>query len=378
MRVAIFCHSFLSDWSNGDAHFIRGIATELAARGHVLRVFEPKDAWSAACLVEERGAAALERTRAAYPLIDPQRYDASKLVLDDALDGTDLVIVHEWTHPDLVKRIGDHRRRARYRLLFHDTHHRAISHPDAMSAFDLSSYDGVLACGEVLRDAYSARGWAARAFAWYHAADVRLFRPPRGNSAAHEGDLVWIGNFGDEERGHELAALVVRPCDELGLRAKAFGVRYPDHMSRRLRRHGIEHGGWLPNYQAPQVFTRFKLTVHVPRRPHAVGVPSIRPFEALACGVPLVCAPWEDVDGLFTPGDDYLVARSGAEMVEHARALINDAAMRKEFMERGIATIMSRHTCGHRVDDLLEIARALGVSPAALAPAAKPARGATP
>ena len=64
------------------------------------------------------------------------------------------------------------------------------------------------------------------------------------------------------------------------------------------------------------------MTVHVPRRPYArmlPGIPTIRMFEALACGVPLVSAPWDDREHLFTPGEDYLVARDGVGMRRHLR-----------------------------------------------------------
>ena len=46
MRFVMFCHSLVSDWNHGNAHFLRGIATELLARGHRLTVLEPSDAWS--------------------------------------------------------------------------------------------------------------------------------------------------------------------------------------------------------------------------------------------------------------------------------------------------------------------------------------------
>ena len=87
----------------------------------------------------------------------------------------------------------------------------------------------------------------------------------------------------------------------------------------------------------PAVFGAFKATLHVPRRPyvHALpGIPTIRPFEALACGIPLVCSPWEDAEGLFRPGHDYLVARNGAEMKRHLRALRDDPDLRRELFRR--------------------------------------------
>jgi spore maturation protein CgeB len=78
-------------------------------------------------------------------------------------------------------------------------------------------------------------------------------------------------------------------------------------------------------------------------------------FEALACGIPLVSAPWDDAEGLFTPGEDFLVARDGAEMRGHLRALLDDPDAARRMAERGRATVLARHTCAHRVDELLAI-----------------------
>jgi spore maturation protein CgeB len=104
--------------------------------------------------------------------------------------------------------------------------------------------------------------------------------------------------------------------------------------------------------------------VHVPRRPYAAalpGIPTIRVFEALACGIPLVSAPWHDVEGLFRPGADFLVAPNGAAMRAHLRSLLFDRPMARALAEQGLETIARRHTCAHRVDELVAIAAALGV-----------------
>jgi spore maturation protein CgeB len=357
MRLAMFCHSLISDWNHGNAHFLRGIAVELLTRGHDVRVYEPWDAWSLHNLVAEQGEAPIHGFHAAYPGLRSIRYRPETLDLNRALDGMDLVLVHEWSDQALVRRIGEHRRRVGgYRLLFHDTHHRSVTAPQSMAAYDLTHYDGVLAFGEVIRDLYQARGWTARAWTWHEAADTRVFRPVEGLD--REGDLVWIGNWGDTERSAELFEFMVRPVQRLGLKARVYGVRYPAQACASLKDAGIAYGGWLPNYEVPQVFARFKVTVHVPRRPYVralPGIPTIRPFEALACGIPLVCAPWDDVEGLFTPGKDFLVARHGAEMRRHLRDLLGDEAMAHDLAGRGLRTVLRRHTCAHRVDELLAI-----------------------
>lgn len=89
------------------------------------------------------------------------------------------------------------------------------------------------------------------------------------------------------------------------------------------------------------------------------GIPTIRPFEALACGIPLVSAPWNDVEGLFRPGQDYLVARDGAEMADHLRDILCDPELSRSLTENGHARISERHTCRHRADELLAILAAI-------------------
>ena len=206
MRFVMLYHSLVSDWNHGNAHFLRGVARELLRRGHEVIVHEPADGWSRANLYADHGAAPLERFAAAYPDLQGVSctYDsAASLELDAALDGADVVIVHEWTDPALVGRVGAHHARnpGRTTLLFHDTHHRAVTQPEALGAFDLSAYDGVLAFGGCLRDLYVARGWARRAWTWHEAADTRVFYPRTNGTAASAdtsatgcADSCWHGN----------------------------------------------------------------------------------------------------------------------------------------------------------------------------------------
>ena len=251
-----------------------------------------------------------------------------------------------------------------FTLLFHDTHHRAVSDPDAIRAFDLSGYDGVLAFGQTLAEVYRRWGWEGRVWTWHEAADTRLFHPPAVET--ERTGLVWIGNWGDGERTEELERFLFRPAQETALPLDIYGVRYPEEALAALARYGVHYHGWAPNARAPEIFARHLATVHVPRRYYTTilpGIPTIRVFEALACGIPLVSAPWNDAEGLFTPGRDYLVARDGAEMTRELTQLANDPAMRAELAAHGIATILARHTCEHRVDELLAIVATLGRDP---------------
>lgn len=355
MKVALFYHSLLSDWNHGNAHFLRGVATELIARGHEVAVFEPHDSWSYQHLVAEHGTDPIAQFHHVYPTLNSQRY--RELDLDEALDGVALAIVHEWSSPELVARIGKWRaRHPELTLLFHDTHHRAVTAPHEIEAYDLRHYDGVLAYGRVLSEVYEQRQYAARVWTWHEAADTRVFHPMP--EVERERDLVWIGNWGDEERSEELHEFLIEPCRALKLNATVHGVRYPDEARRALAESGIRYQGWIANFRAPEAFAKSRVTVHVPRRPYVrrlPGIPTIRPFEALACGIPLISAPWHDAEGLFNPGTDYLVANSGKEMTDLLRTVLHEPKLAESLARNGRETILRRHTCAHRVDELLAI-----------------------
>jgi spore maturation protein CgeB len=137
MRFVMSCHSLVSGWDHGSAHFLRGLCIDLVTRGHEVVEFQPRCGWSRANLEAKHGRCALAAFAHAYPELSSVTYDRATLDLDAALDGADVVLVHDWNKSALVRRIGRHRDAARYRLLFHDTHHRAAVDEAAMAAYDL-------------------------------------------------------------------------------------------------------------------------------------------------------------------------------------------------------------------------------------------------
>lgn len=356
MRLTYFTHSLRSCWNHGNAHFLRGVLDELISRGHEVRVFEPEEPWSLQNLLADHNEAGLSAFHARYPRLSSITY-AADADLASMVDDADVVIVHEWNEPSLVAELGRVRcRGGRFALLFHDTHHRAVSAPEEMQKFDLADYDGVLAFGEALSEVYRERGWGDRVWTWHEAADLARFHPPEDEGERH--GIVWIGNWGDGERTAELEEFLFAPARVAGLPLDVFGVRYPEGALTTLARRGVRYRGWAPNAAVPEIFARHLATVHVPRRFYAEqlpGIPTIRVFEALACGIPLVCAPWHDAENLFRPGADYLVANDGSAMARHLTALRSDPALRDELVCNGLETIRARHSCAHRVDELLDI-----------------------
>jgi spore maturation protein CgeB len=364
MRFVLFYHSIRSDWNHGNAHFLRGVVRELMLRGHQVDVYEPRDGWSRTNMLSEPGAVEAEdRFRKLFPGVSAGTYDPASPDLDDMLGGADVVLVHEWNDPRLVASIGRFRaRNGGFLLFFHDTHHRMVMQPWEAERYDLSEYHGVLAFGEIIRQRYLERGWAGRAWTWHEAADTALFRPGIG-SASRKG-LVWVGNWGDDERSRELLEFLYEPVRALGLQADIYGVRYPGHALETIARCGARYRGWLSNLLVPDVFAGHEVTVHVPRRPYVEslpGIPTIRVFEALACGIPLVCSPWDDAESLFRPGQDYLVAKDGQAMAGAIADILNDPGLAASLVGSGLQTVLAKHTCCHRVAELLKICSDLGI-----------------
>jgi spore maturation protein CgeB len=143
------------------------------------------------------------------------------------------------------------------------------------------------------------------------------------------------------------------------LRYAIYGVRYPEHVVARLNNGlDISYRGWLPNVEVSAVLSAARVVLHVPRRQYVEllpGTPTIRVFEALASGACLISLPWDDTDGLFVAGRDFVVAHSPDEMRDLVEWLCRDDSARERIATHGLQTIHARHTCAHRVSELLAL-----------------------
>ena len=363
-RIAYFAHAVRSDWNNGNAHFLRGLLRALGECGHNVTIFEPAEEWSIRNLREETlGDRSLRAFSDTYPDLHVYPYDREN---QDAfneserwqhlLRDTDIVILHEWNPPQLAQHLLALRERLGFRLLFHDTHHRASSTPEQIRLLGVDRMDGVIAFGEALRKIYRTGFNIPHTWTLHEAADTTVFRPLK--APAKSIDVVWIGNWGDDERSAEICKYLLRPSAEMPeYRFKVFGVRYPPQALTALDFARTQYGGYLPNLDGPATFAQARVTVHIPRQQYVramAGIPTIRVFEALACGIPLVSAPWIDSERLFRAGD-FQVVHSTSEMVAALRTLLTDSKAAEQQAARGLETVLARHTCRHRAEQLTRI-----------------------
>lgn len=364
LRIAYLAHSLRSDWNNGNAHFLRGLMRALVGMGHDVEVFEPHSGWSVENLrTEHLGAHSLHHFARTYPEISISTYNGAEPAQlwywRNALRSRDIVILHEWNPPELAQALLRLRAELGFRLLFHDTHHRASSSPEQMRLFGIHQFDGVLAFGKVLQDIYRERFGIERVWVLHEAADTSAFHP---QDAEKTNDVVWIGNWGDEERSQEIRDFLLAPASDLRCRKfTVYGVRYPQAGRAALREAGIEFSGYLPNLDAAAAYSRARLTLHIPRQQYAAalkGIPTIRVFEALACGIPLISAPWEDSEQLFREGD-LIFAHSTDEMIRAIENLLADPAEAQAQASHGREMVLARHTCAHRAAELTSICEGL-------------------
>ena len=366
LNIALFCHSLVSDWNHGNAHFLRGLMRELVLLGHKARCYEELGSWSLTNLMQhegERAIDAIDHFRQTYPELDIRFYESNsglQIFLENELKDMDVVLIHEWSNPLVVNKVLALKKTYGFIALLHDTHHRAYTRAGEILKFHLHLLDGVLAFGEAIRRIYAEGFGIPRVWTFHEAADVRHFKP-LGRSK--EIDLIWIGNWGDEERSRELQEYLFAPTEEAqGRRVVAYGVRYPECALQKLQEAGIEYRGYLPNLCSPDAYAKSRIALHVPRQQYVnglSGIPTIRVFEALACGIPLVCSPWRDTESLFHPGEDYLVVKDGKHMKAELEFLLSDETARSQIAANGIKTIQERHTCAHRASQLISICEEL-------------------
>jgi spore maturation protein CgeB len=356
-QFALFYQSIVSDWNHGNAHFLRGFMRALQARGHAATCYEQADNWSLSNLLSINPKA-VSQFRRQFPDLCFEAYDLEHVepFLRDRLSQADVAIVNEWNDPHVISTIGRLCRELGVTALFHDTHYRVVLDAAYRDQLGLAQFAHILAFSPSIAERYRTLGYS-NVSVLHEAADTTVFMPL---DVAPSTDVVFVGNYGDGDRSAELEDYVFGPRRAVpGLRYAVYGVRYPEHVLARLANGlDISYGGWLPNVEVPAVYSAARVVLHVPRRQYVEllpGTPTIRVFEALASRACLISLPWQDTDGLFSADADFAVAHSPDEMRDLIDWLCRDDVARERIALHGYQTIQARHTCAHRVDELLTL-----------------------
>jgi hypothetical protein len=357
VKLGFFMQSYLADYNFGCAHFLRGLIRELLDLGHDAQVFCPADSWVAERSCALGGDAVLDEARALYPAVPTVSFEPGFAGLESHLATLDAVVVNEWIDDAIARRIGEHgAARGGPVTLYYDTHHRVVTAADELRAIRLDRYAMVLVLAESVAAAYKSRSLNARTEVFPEAVDDRRFSPARARAGT--GPVVWIGNYGHDERGHALIASLTGLAGRHGLAVECHGVGYPPDAIDALTAAGVRVGGWLPNTRVPAVAAGARFMLHVPRGPYAAelaGVPNIRPYEAAGLAVPLVVISPAPLGFPFVPDVHYLGFADVDAFLDAVPELIARPARLEATAWRAHDLVMAGHTCRDRAHALLAL-----------------------
>lgn len=345
MRVVFLGLSITSSWGNGHATNYRALVRELSARGHEVLFLERDVPWYAA--QRDLPRPPWGRTELYGSLEELERHG-------DALAAADLTVIGSYV-PEGVA-VGEWAlERAGGAVAFYDIDtpvtlgklrrgDREYLAPELVGRFDLYlSFTGGPTL-ELLEAEFGAR----RALAFYCLVDPAAYRPGKETP---RWDLGYLGTY-SEDRQPALERLLLEPARRAPEAEFAVaGPQYPEEVEWPANVDRIEHvaPGDHPGFYASQ---RFTLNVTRAEMRAAGWSPSVRLFEAAACGVPAISDRWEGLEEIFTPGEEILVADSADDVVRYLAETGEDK--RLAIAERARARVLAEHTAARRCELLEE------------------------
>ncbi|SHI36467.1 Spore maturation protein CgeB [Roseomonas rosea] len=343
MRVVVLGLSLSSSWGNGHATTFRALLRAFAARGHDILFLERDVPWYAQhrdlpspdfCRLElYQDLAALEGWRG-------------------AIAGADAVIVGSYV-PEGVAVGRMVQNLARGTTAFYD-----IDTPVTLAKLDrgdeeylspalIPGYDVYLSfTGGPTLERLERHFGSPAARQLYCSVDDGAYRPL---DLPSRWDLSYLGTY-SPDRQPTLERLLIEPARRApALRFAVAGPQYPAGINWPANVERIEH---VPPAEHPAFYAQSRFTLNVTRADmiRAGYSPSVRLFEAGACGVPILSDPWDGIETLLNPGEEMLLA-DGAEDVLHA--LRDMPEERRRGMGRALrARVLGEHTAAHRAAEL--------------------------
>jgi spore maturation protein CgeB len=190
------------------------------------------------------------------------------------------------------------------------------------------------------------------------AVDPRLYHP---QDVPVRWDLGYLGTYSDD-RQPGLERLLIEPARMLPqMRFVVAGSNYPSGIEWPANVQRIEH---LDPSHHRGFYSAQRFTLNLTRA-HMIAAgwsPSVRIFEAAACGVPIISDRWEGLGSLLPVGKAILVADGSADVAAALTKL--GEAERAALAGRARQRVLSRHTGAHRAQELAEAIAKVLDSPA--------------
>jgi spore maturation protein CgeB len=344
LRITVLGLSLSSSWGNGHATTYRGLLREFAARGHHVTFLERNVPWYAA-----------ERDMPEPDFCSFHLYENVEELRDSfeyLVTSADVVIVGSYV-PEGVTVANWVKEKAKGIMAFYD-----IDTPVTLAKLRDGDYEYI--CPSLIRkfDLYlSFTGgpmldrieqelgcpWAAPLYCSF---DPNLYYPEASETL---WDLGYMGTY-SPDRQPTLEELLIEPARQWpsGLFVVA-GPRYPDNVNWPANLQRIEHLA-PPEHRSFYNSQRFTLNVTRADMILAGYSPSVRLFEASACGTPVISDYWNGLEDFFVPGVEILTAETRVDALRIVQDLPEQERLR--IGERARARVMAEHTAGHRAAEL--------------------------
>ena len=354
MRISILGLTLTSAWGNGHATTYRSLCRALHARGHSIRFLERDVPWYSE-----------HRDLPAPPFCEVTLYRDWPGVLpwlESAAGTSDLVIVGSY-FPDGIAAFSYLHRHARCPVFFYDIDTpitverlRATGETEALRAADIPRYDAYLSfTGGPILDELRARFGARRAYPLYCSVDPASHQPepvnPRFACA-----LSYLGTY-SADRQPKLQRLFVEAAEALPHeRFLLAGAQYPDELGWPENVWRFPH---IPPAEHSSFYCSSRFTLNLTRDSMVAAgwSPSVRLFEAAACGAAVISDSWPGLDRLLTPGREILLAETTADVL---RILRDTTEAERDAMGKAArARILAEHTSDRRAAELETIVAAI-------------------
>ena len=348
MKIVILGLSITSSWGNGHATTYRGLVRGLTERGHDVLFLERDVSWYADH--RDLPEPPFGRTQLYTNLEDlKSRFGA-------AIAKADLVVVGSYVPQGVA--VGEWvMSTAEGLVAFYD-----IDTPVTLTKLDqgdteylsralVMRYDLYLSfTGGPTLQRLRSKYYAQNPRPLYCSVDPSDYFP---ESSSVRWDLAYLGTYG-EDRQAALERLLFEPAKAWTEgRFCAAGSLYPQTINWPSNVERIDH---LPPPEHRNFYNSQKFALNVTRADmvRAGYSPSVRLFEASACGTPIISDYWEGLGELFDIGSEILVAHTAEEALHFLRSMPEEE--RKAIGERARTRVLAGHTCFKRAEQLEQYA----------------------
>ncbi|RAK52816.1 CgeB family protein [Phenylobacterium deserti] len=345
MKLVVLGLSLSSSWGNGHATTYRALLRSFAARGHEILFLERDVPWYAGA---HRDLASPDFCELAFY---KDRDELARLWRTE-VEQADAVIVGSYV-PEGVEVGRWAQKTARGVVAFYDIDTPVTLAKLAAGDFEyltpelIPGYDVYLSfTGGPTLERLMKRYGSPAARALYCSVDADVYRPMAGT---RRWDLSYLGTY-SPDRQPTLERLLLEPARQAPeLKFCVAGPQYPADIDWPANVERIDH---VPPAEHPTFYAASRYTLNVTRADMiAAGFsPSVRLFEAGACGTPIISDVWDGLDTLFEPKAEIVLARTSEEVLQQLRS--TDEPARREMAEAARGRILAEHTADHRAAEL--------------------------